>query len=191
MQRDCDRVSPVSRRACGNEVAAILAKIHGCIRLTANPATNLVLTESDYRKLRGDQRYRTLLQSLILGHTLLTVGFSLRDPDFLGIIADLYEVFGDTLPSSYALVRRPAPEDRAHWLKKGVVLIPYEEHSDLRSFFGELHALSERKYPQNDTARSAADLHEGVGGRAQAWKFYANPFRTSVENTDQKPQYCI
>src|SRR5215813_7931540 len=77
----------------------LFAKIHGCIRRTPNLAENLVLTDESYRILRADRRYRALMNVFLLGYRMLTVGFSLRDPDFLGLLDDLREVFGDELPT--------------------------------------------------------------------------------------------
>ena len=66
-----------------------MPKIHGCIRNTGNPAENLVLTDDSYAGLCADAKYKTILRSLFVMHPVLTVGFSLRDPDFIGIVDDL------------------------------------------------------------------------------------------------------
>ncbi len=151
-----------------------LAKIHGCIR-TPNPSENLVLTKDSYTKLRRDQRYQNLLRTWILGYTILTVGFSLRDPDFRGVIEDVRTVYGDDVPTTYALIRQPTTEQRAHWKRRGVVILPYDEHRDLRPFFKELYELSEQKYPNPTSRLSAApSLFTKVSQvKPQAWAFYS------------------
>jgi hypothetical protein len=116
-----------------------------------------------------------VLQSLFLGYTVLSVGFSLTDPDFLGVIEDLHSVFGDALPTSYALIRQPTAKQQKDWKTRGVKIIPYTEHQDLRSFFAEFHEISERKYP-NPTMRLLAppSVFTRVSEvKAQAWAFYS------------------
>jgi hypothetical protein len=125
----------------------LLVKIHGCIRRTRSPAENLVLTDESYRILRADRRYRTLMNVFLLGYRILTVGFSLRDPDFLGLIDDLREVFGDELPTIYSLMLEPAHKAREEWRRRGVEIIPYADHSQLLGFFEELQQLSDRAHP--------------------------------------------
>ena len=122
-------------------------KVHGCIRLTPNPATNLILTEESYLFLRTNQKYRAILQSLFLTHCVLTVGFSLRDPDFLGLMDDLREVFGDGMPTVYALMPDPGHDVRDEWRGKGVETIPYKNHTEVTGFFEEILRLSQEKHP--------------------------------------------
>ena len=111
-----------------------LAKIHGCIS-TPNPAKNLVLTESDYRKLNRNNKYQDLMKSIFLGNAILVVGFSLTDPDFLRVITNLLNAFHAGLPTMYALIRAASEEQRTQWRAKGVEIIRYEEHRELRGFF--------------------------------------------------------
>ena len=118
------------------------AKIHGCIRNTANPVDNLILSEESFLSLRSNQKYKQLLQSIILLNPLLTVGFSLTDPDFLGLIEDLKEIYSDTLPTIYSLMLTDNESLRAEWREKGVEIIPYKDHNELISFFSELKQLT-------------------------------------------------
>jgi hypothetical protein len=125
--------------------AGFFAKIHGCIRTTGNPAENLVLTEESYSLLRANPKYKTILHSLFVMHPVLTVGFSLRDPDFNGILADLREALGESTPTVYSLMFRPDEAAREEWRKMGVEIIPYADHDELLPFFRQLLALTEAK----------------------------------------------
>ncbi|HUE83655.1 MAG TPA: SIR2 family protein [Pyrinomonadaceae bacterium] len=125
----------------------LFVKIHGCIRRTPNLAENLILTQDSYTALRSDRRYRALINVFLLGYRMLTVGFSLRDPDFLGLIDDLREVFGEELPTIYALMLKPDQKARDEWRKRGVQIIPYGSHDELAGFFEEMERLSDKKHP--------------------------------------------
>lgn len=137
---------------------SFFAKIHGCIRNTGNVAENLILTEDGYAALRANAKYKTILRSLFVMHPVLTVGFSLRDPDFVGIVDDLRETLGDSTPTIYSLMYRPANDSREHWRQRGVEIVPYSEHGELLTFFKELlnltpskHAASKMPPPQDES----------------------------------------
>jgi CheY-like chemotaxis protein len=119
------------------------AKIHGCIRNTPNLAKNLILTEESYTELRSNLKYQTILRSIFVMYPILTVGFSLRDPDFLGIIEDLSVIFGEEMPTVYSLMSDPGIKTREKWRCKGVEIIPYKYYTELLEFFEELLSLSE------------------------------------------------
>ena len=123
------------------------AKIHGCIS-TPNPAENIILTEESYDNLRLNKIYQTILQSYFVTHTILTVGFSLRDPDFLALIEDLQEKMGDKMSTIYSLMIAPKQEERDEWRKKGVEIIPYNNHGELLGFFEDMLGLSKQKHPE-------------------------------------------
>lgn len=118
------------------------AKIHGCIRNTPNLSENLILSKESYISLRSNPKYQTLLRSLIVLHPLLTVGFSLTDPDFIGLIEDLKENLGESMPTIYSLMLTKDEHLREEWRKKGVEIIPYEDHTELLPFFNELKLLA-------------------------------------------------
>jgi len=111
------------------------AKIHGCVRITPSLSENLVLTDDSFRRLRTNLKYQTILRSCIVMHPILTVGFSLQDPDFLGLIDDLTECLGTSMPTLYSLTRAPAAEAREQWLQRGVQIIAYEDHSEILGSF--------------------------------------------------------
>jgi hypothetical protein len=118
------------------------AKVHGCI---SRPASRLVLTSSSYDELRRHPNYRALLATVLLAHKVLCVGFSLRDPNFQSILADLKNFWDSDLPPLFALMKDPGEAARSEWLSRGVDVIPYREHEDIHQFFAELAALSPSK----------------------------------------------
>ena len=118
------------------------AKIHGCI---SGPAAKLVLTRSSYEDLRKNNLYSDLVKTIFLSHKVLCVGFSLRDPDFQSILADLKGCWDDKLPPLYALMLDPGKEARDHWLVQGIDILGYENHSEVPDFFDGLFRLREQK----------------------------------------------
>jgi hypothetical protein len=150
-----------------------LAKIHGCIATTADPAKNLVLTKGEYKNLRDNQRYQALVQGWFLNYVILTVGFSLTDPDFLGVIEDRRKMFGSGAPTIYALMRQPAGTDCKHWRSENVEIIPYREYKDLKAFFSELLALSEKKYPSDRLVAPPLAPTRVSEVKPRAWEFYS------------------
>ncbi|MCK4642457.1 SIR2 family protein [bacterium] len=147
-----NRLQPLVYPQCIDDINAFrrhgfFAKIHGCIRNTTNLAENLILTEESYTALRSNSKYTTILRSLFVMHPILTVGFSLRDPNFLGLIDDLMKIFKEVMPTVYALMLDPGYKARSEWRKKGVEIIPYKDHTELLIFFEKMLQLSEQKHP--------------------------------------------
>lgn len=173
-ERQSDLLVPLVYPQCLDDVdgfrrQGFFAKIHGCVRMTPNMAENLVLTEDSYRSLRSNPKYQTILRSCIVMHPILTAGFSLQDPDFLGLTSDLRESLGSSMPTIYCLMRDPGHKAREDWLAQGVQIIPYNSHSDLVGFFQELLELSEEKHPA-PSVPSVSKLSElDVSALADQW----------------------
>ena len=151
-ERQSDLLDPLVYPQCLDDVNGFrrhgfFAKIHGCIRITPNPAENLVLTEESYQVLRSNPKYQTILRSCIVMHPLLTAGFSLKDPDFLGLIDDLRESLGPSMPTIYSLMQDPGSAAREVWLNRGVKIIPYDNHREIGEFFLDLLKLSAVRHP--------------------------------------------
>ncbi|HHT9108912.1 MAG TPA: SIR2 family protein [Candidatus Wunengus sp. YC64] len=147
-----NRLQPLVYPQCLDDIDSFrrdgfFAKIHGCIRNTPNPAENLILTEESYAILRSNRKYHTIMRSLFVMNPILTVGFSLRDPDFLGLIGDLREIFREVIPTVYALMLKPEHKARDELREKGVEIIPYTNHAELVGFFEEMLHLTEQKHP--------------------------------------------
>jgi hypothetical protein len=144
-EHQSNRLQPLVYPQCLDDIDSFrrhgfYAKIHGCICNTPNLAENLILTDEGFAALRSNHKYHTILRSLFVMHPVLTVGFSLRDPD-------LREIFGETTPTIYALMLDPGPEARGQWQEKGIEIIPYKKHSELVSFFEDMLHLLEQKHP--------------------------------------------
>ena len=129
------------------------AKIHGCVRQTYNMHDDLILSEYSYLMLRNNPQYQTILKSLFLMYPILTVGFSLTDPDFLSLIEDLKEIF-PAPPTIYALVKTDNEQVKEEWLAKGVDIIAYNEHEHLHAIFEELKNLGNKNDVVNNDAGS-------------------------------------
>ena len=111
------------------------AKIHGCID---RPATQLVLTGSSFNELSSSPNYSRLFEAVFLSNWVLCVGFSLRDPDFQSILANLKATWDENFPPLMALMREPDEHTCADWLGKGVDILPYKEHREVKAFFEQL-----------------------------------------------------
>jgi hypothetical protein len=123
-----DQIGHLQRRG-------FFAKIHGCI---SRPANRLVLTRTSYDELRRHPNYGRLMSTVLLAHKVICVGFSLRDPDFQSIITDLKDHWGEHLPPLFALIRNPGEDARAEWLNKGIDILAYDSHDEIKDFFSEL-----------------------------------------------------
>jgi len=173
-EHSSDRVEPLIYPHCLEDIDAFrrqgfFAKIHGCIRASGDPARSLVLTDESYARLRANRRYQTILQSLLVMHPVMTVGFSLRDPDFLGWIEDLREVFRDSLPTTYSLMLDPGAGVRDEWRGRGVEIIPYSAHDELTGFFSEIEAMSVSR-SQGQPPAIALRTGTDIGTLLQAWE---------------------
>ena len=151
-EKQKDQLKPLVYPQCLDEIYlfsrnGFFAKIHGCIRSTSNPSKNLVLTKESFNLLAEDKRYLTMLQMVFLSSTILTVGYSLRDPDFLILIDDLKKTFKDSTPTIYSLMRKPSESERKKWKSQGIVIIPFNDYSGVPKFFLELKSLSKSLYP--------------------------------------------
>lgn len=87
---------------------------------------------------------------MLFAHKVLCVGFSLRDPDFQSILQDLKNHWGPHLPPLYALMRDPGESARSEWLTRGIDILPYDDHEQIKDFFQVLAKLPTR---EDDHAR--------------------------------------
>lgn len=174
-EQHSDLLAPLVYPQCLDDVDGFrrdkfFAKIHGCVRITPNLTENLILTEESFRSLRSNPKYQTILRSCIVMHPMLTAGFSLNDPDFLGLVSDLRESLGNSMPTIYSLMRDPGAKAREDWLATGVQIIPYSNHSELVGFFQEMLELSEKRHPA-PTMEAASKLSEiDFGALMENWR---------------------
>lgn len=111
------------------------AKIHGCID---RPATQLVLTASSFQQLSSNPNYSRLFEAIFLANWVLCIGFSLRDPDFQSILANLKQCWDTQFPPVMALMQEPGEQVRADWLRRGVDILPYADHGEVKELFQQL-----------------------------------------------------
>jgi hypothetical protein len=122
-----------------------LAKMHGCISRPYKQ--DLILTQESFDALSADTRYRTLLTGQFANHPVLTVGYSLRDPDFRSLLSDLRLAFGDNTPPIHALM---FPSDFSSTeLPAGVDPIVVDNPAELRRFFAEMLRMVHDLRPPN------------------------------------------
>jgi hypothetical protein len=139
-------LSPLIYPHCFNDVDSFredffFAKLHGCVSQAYDPE-NIVLTEKNYADLRLNSKYQSILRSVFSSHTFLTVGFSLRDPDFLGLIGDFKEIFGSFSPTVFALMREDAVKSRKPWEDLHVEPITYKDHRELPRIFADIQKVA-------------------------------------------------
>lgn len=113
------------------------AKIHGCID---RPATQLVLTASSFQQLSSNPNYSRLFEAIFLANWVLCIGFSLRDPDFQSILANLKQCWDTQFPPVMALMHEPGEQVRGDWLRKGVDILPYADYVEVKKLFQQLAA---------------------------------------------------
>jgi SIR2-like domain len=149
----------------------LLAKIHGCV--TQASPSQMVLTSSNYRALGANKKYKEILHSVILGNSVLTVGFSFRDPAFKAVLSQLRDVFGENLPPVFALMRQADDSIIKKLRKKRVDVIRYENRKQLVSLFRQLLNIAERRRPPATVRVQAAPLSADLSDvKNRAWDFY-------------------
>jgi SIR2-like protein len=90
-------------------------KLHGCIKLTADPAIPLILTPEQYiTHRRGRARLFDRLKELAYECPLFFIGHSLADSDIRAILLELDEQ-GDARPRSYVAVPSLKPVEERFW----------------------------------------------------------------------------
>lgn len=136
------------------------AKIHGCI---SGPAKQLILTRTSFEQLAANTKYAQLVKTIFLGHVVLCVGFSLRDPDFQSVLSDIKNCWGFDMPPLYALIRNPGEKVSQEWLTKGVDILSYSDHSEIPDFFQKLSTLTAT---QNITASRSSSVSKSSRPRA-------------------------
>jgi len=142
------------------------AKIHGSID---RPATSLILTKSSYEQLRRHPNYSDLLRNLFLNNKVLCVGFSMRDPAFLGVLQDLKERWGSDFPPLFALMQEREAVHRREWLAKGVDMMPFADYSEVAQFFVDLSSsqLSATRPPPTSEVATEEPPGSSLQGRRQ------------------------
>ena len=118
-----------------------LLKLHGS---WDNTSEALVFSHTDYHQLMQDPRYTRLIADVYARHTVLTVGYSLRDPDFRSLITDRREVHGPDVPPMYAFV----PQGETTGIEKdtyrknfNVHIVDFANFADITALLMGIYAL--------------------------------------------------
>lgn len=130
-----------------------ILKTHGDI----DRLESLVLTFSDYRSLMyANEAYKLYLQNIFTSKTILFLGFSLTDPDLMGLLDGVREIFGDDTPRHYALmdVTNLSTSEQEHFRDNyGIRIIGYRpsapSHPEVTEFLKELIRRTPKKFYRN------------------------------------------
>lgn len=125
-----------------------------------------VLSEHDYeRLLHARPELQRFVEGLFCFHSLLFVGYGLRDPDFERICGHLRAASRNHAPQHFALVpeRTFGPYERRRLAEAGIDLITYDDtdgsHAELLRLLGELSAS--RPTSEVALARASVSLTRG------------------------------
>lgn len=113
----------------GKEVPLI--KLHGCI----TRSDTIIAAEDEYITI--DKRtpiISALVQTLLSYKTVLFLGFSLNDIDFVRTYQQLIDILGEHMPRSYAIVKNADDYDTMFWAAKGLTILD----EDLTNFLRQL-----------------------------------------------------
>lgn len=136
----------------GSELRAgspVLVKIHG----TVDHAQELILTRSDYTRLRKDGAHALeVVQALLLTRPALFVGYSFSDPDVHLILENILGATG-SVPSHYLLTGDSIPEHVREIYRYcyGTSVIRFKSGD-----FGEMHRMVELLAEAVELRRSAS-----------------------------------
>lgn len=127
----------------------VLVKIHG----TVDKSPDLVLTRSDYSRLRRDgARTLNVLQALFLTRTVLFVGYGFSDPDIHLVMENVLGATDDA-PSHYLLAAEgiPAHVRDVYRYAYGTTVVGYKDGD-----FEEMYRMMELLADAVDAKRSMA-----------------------------------
>ena len=115
-------------------------KIHGCI--TCKVDGEIVLTQSNYKNLNANTTYQRDLETVCDSHSILTVGYSLLDPDFKNILRNMKRKYGNNPEPIFVLALDPGTIKCIELMTDNNIAIqPYESHDQLLPIFEEIQSL--------------------------------------------------
>jgi hypothetical protein len=137
------------------EVADVL-HLHGYWR----KPSSVILGVRSYDRLLNDECYQTLLQGLLMGRTIVFVGFGagMQDPNFASLLDWSQRVLRDSTHRHYRLACRKEIADfqRQHPPGSRIAMLEYgETHADLIPF---LEAVTERVRQKRAPGAEAKEL---------------------------------
>jgi SIR2-like domain len=149
--------------------------LHGHI----DNAVEMVITPGGYAGLYGTEtatpRYQAALDTLrtiLKSHSLLFVGFSLTDADFMRQVVGVNETYSGAAGQHYALLRRSEGDARQLRLA-GVEPVFYDDHDEISAYLTAMSMQSLQSLPVHVKAgHYIVDRNEGLylfGGRGDAF----------------------
>lgn len=134
-----------------------LLKIHGDFSV---PANEIVVTSGDYESYSGRcPLFCHSIADIFLKHTVVFLGYSLSDPNFLHIYGEVLRKIGSDLKMrSFAIIASSTSSDvQQHWRKRGVQVVV----GSARSFVGQLLDAYKRDQSTFQTSRSVIKIRKG------------------------------
>ncbi len=123
----------------GSETRII--KLHGDID---HPGT-LVLTRTDYALYqRRRQDFVRELQLSVNNHTLLFIGFGLRDLNFRRIYEDARQLYDSTKHTAYAIMTAANGVERGLWERDGLIILSVDSHADIPAAIRRLEQVARK-----------------------------------------------
>lgn len=141
-------------------------KMHGCIKKSID---NWVLTSSDYYKVIHNEAYNRILTWIFSQHTLVTMGYSLRDKDFRTFIEERHHIFQKNCPPMYVIVgeKETCPiEVSTYYNKYNIQLVQISDlnnYAELTSLLFSLFCLVYRV----DSSKMSHDIETILKFRAK------------------------
>lgn len=131
MISDDDRVADKLR----SQEDVRLLKLHGCITRTHDETLPLILTVDQYNAFRS-KRHRLfgMLREWGSEHSIIFVGYGLRDADLRHLLADMTEQLS-SMPRHYIVKPGVSPAEHDLWIRKGIGVL----NGTLEEFLEELH----------------------------------------------------
>lgn len=101
----------------------LLLKLHGCITRTHDERLPLILTVDQYNAFRSKrERLFATLREWGSEHSIVFVGYGLRDADLRHLLSDMAEQLS-SLPTYYIVKPRVSSMEQDLWMKRGIKVL--------------------------------------------------------------------
>ncbi|WP_203262150.1 SIR2 family protein [Streptococcus uberis] len=132
----------------------LIIKMHGDLK-----NENFVLKESDYKSYKNNfKNIKNLVNSLIMTHTLLFIGYSLNDETLNNILYDILDSFKEEAKDIYLFTSQEyLPADIQYYKERGVSLLSLDSGLEKRDKFIELKNFLELLVNSDDEEISSSE----------------------------------
>jgi|GEM_PF-3452959 len=173
-----------------NSYDKFVLKIHGDIK---NGIDKLIMTESEYYKLEKNDAYYKVLSWVFSKHTIICLGYSLKDKDFRSFINERFSVFKSDCPPIYAFIAKTdtcKEEINCYKSKYNVNLIPISSEynfKEIQSTLLSLYCL----YHRIDSKHYGDSIYQLINKRIN--KSFELKFEKNFDNTlkQAKELLCV